>query len=123
MKARANIAAWIRAAVVIAAVLFGVHASAQLSAGPTRKPTWEVLVVADPATVPTAPGAPEMTVTVRDGGVVLISSDRPVTVRVFSILGQLITQKQMSPGTVRLNMDARGIYILKADNETRRISL
>lgn len=100
------------------------YAEAQVpAAAPSRKPTWEVLVVSDPVTGPDAPAVPDLRASVRDGGIVLISCDRPVCVKVYSILGQLITQKQMQAGTVRLNMDARGIYILKADNATRRISL
>ncbi len=66
---------------------------------------------------------PELLVTVHEGGKVLITTDRPTTVQIFSILGQLITQKQINAGTVRLTMGVRGIYILKADNTTRRISL
>ena len=52
-----------------------------------------------------------------------ITVDRPTTVKVFSILGQLITQKQIAAGKVRLHMDTRGIFILKAGGATRRINL
>lgn len=91
------------------------------SAAP-RKPVWEVVTVTDQAQVPQN-GTPELEVTIIDRSLVIITSDRAVKVQVFSILGQLITQKQMQAGTVRLQMNSRGIYILKADNTTRRISL
>lgn len=97
------------------------HAQYTPAAAP-RKPVWEVVTVTDQAQVPQN-GTPELEVTILDGGLVVITSDRAVKVQVFSILGQLITQKQMQAGTVRLQMNSRGIYILKADNTTRRISL
>lgn len=93
---------------------------AQNPSTPTpRPPVWETVSVADAAT--SVPG--EVEVAVRDGGTVVIKSDHEVKVQVFSILGQLITEKLMQPGVVRLRMNTRGIYILKADNSTRRISL
>lgn len=111
---------------VAAAALLAVAASAwaQDTAAPAaRKPLWEVVTLTDPASVPSEQAAPDLAVSVRDGGIILISTDKAVTVKVFSILGQLITQKHITPGTVRLSMDGHGIYILKADNVTRRINL
>ncbi len=98
-------------------------AMAQTAPAPVpRKPVWEVVTVCDPAPI-AQNSAPELEVSILEGGSVVITSDRAVNVQVFSILGQLITQKQIQAGTVRLQMNARGIYILKADNTTRRISL
>ncbi|MBO4943209.1 MAG: T9SS type A sorting domain-containing protein [Muribaculaceae bacterium] len=61
-------------------------------------------------------------VVVRDGAV-YITVNKPVRVEVFSILGQLITQKNIEEGTVRLTLRHKGIYILKAGSLTRRINL
>lgn len=106
-----------------ATIGFGGAAAQTAGVTPTRKPTWEILMVNDATAASVEQPTPQIGVTVRDGGVVLISSDCAVCVQVYSILGQLITQKQMQAGTVRLTLDARGIFILKADNVTRRISL
>lgn len=59
---------------------------------------------------------------VRDG-YVYITAQRPVTVKIFSILGQLISQETVPAGTYRLHLASRGIYILKAGTLTRRITL
>lgn len=59
---------------------------------------------------------------VRDG-YIYISAQRPVTVKIFSILGQLISQESIPAGTYRLHLASRGIYILKAGALTRRITL
>lgn len=61
-------------------------------------------------------------ITVRDNYLYLTVS-KPVTVKVFSILGQLISQETLQPGTRRLRIAARGIYILKIGAVTRRITL
>lgn len=97
--------------------------AAQTRQAPSRAPQWEVVAVTEPAASASPASAPEISVEVHDGGVVLITTDRPASIKVYSILGQLITQKQVGAGTVRLRMDARGIYILKAGDITRRINL
>lgn len=61
-------------------------------------------------------------VTVKDG-YVYVTTSKPVTVKIFSILGQLISQKTLQPGTTRTRITARGIYILKAGTLTRRITI
>lgn len=88
---------------------------------PPRAPVWEVVNVHE-ASVQTPADGDGLEVSVHQG-VVYISAERPVTVKVFSILGQLITQRQMQPGTVRLTLGTRGIYILKTEGTTRRINL
>ncbi|MDE7473683.1 MAG: T9SS type A sorting domain-containing protein [Muribaculaceae bacterium] len=61
-------------------------------------------------------------VSVRDG-YVYVTTSKPVTVKIFSILGQLIAQKNLQPGTSRTRITARGIYILKVGALTRRITI
>lgn len=61
-------------------------------------------------------------ISVKDG-YVYITTTKPVTVKIFSILGQLITQKTIPAGTSRTHIAARGIYILKTDTTTRRITI
>lgn len=59
---------------------------------------------------------------VKDG-YIYISAQRPVTVKIFSILGQQISQESVPAGTYRLHLASRGIYILRAGTLTRRITL
>ncbi len=61
-------------------------------------------------------------ITVKDG-YVYVTTSKPVTVKIFSILGQLISQKTIQPGTSRTRITARGIYILKVGSVTRRITI
>lgn len=56
-------------------------------------------------------------------GYVFITTSKPLNVKIFSILGQLISSTRVSPGTTRLKLPARGIYILKAGDITRRITV
>ncbi len=61
-------------------------------------------------------------VVVKDG-YIYITTNHVVNVKIFSILGQLISQKTLQPGTSRLRVPARGIYILKAGTYTRRVTV
>ncbi|MDE6684718.1 MAG: T9SS type A sorting domain-containing protein [Duncaniella sp.] len=56
-------------------------------------------------------------------GYIYIGTPRPVTVKVFTILGQLISQESLTSGTHRLRMTARGVYILKIGSSTRRVTI
>ena len=46
-----------------------------------------------------------------------------ITVSLYSILGQLITQQNVQPGTTRIKAPTRGVYILKAGDWTRRVTV
>ena len=61
-------------------------------------------------------------VAVRDG-YVYVSLSRPMQVKLFTILGQPISQTSLPAGTSRLRVAKRGIYILKAGTATRRITI
>lgn len=69
-----------------------------------------------------APAEPAVEVSVRDG-YIYISSTEEVDVSVFTILGQLVATRRMQPGTVRLLLGARGVYILKAGPLTKRLNI
>ena len=64
----------------------------------------------------------EIEITVRDGWV-YVTTQKPVTVKIFTILGQLITSETIRPGTKRIHISSRGIYILRAGTVTRRITI
>lgn len=61
-------------------------------------------------------------VAVREGAI-YVSSQHQVSVKVFTILGQLISQETLPVGTHRLQMSAKGIYILKIGTATRRVTI
>lgn len=64
----------------------------------------------------------QIEVLVKDG-YVYINTPRKVTVKIFSILGQLISQEEIPAGNYRMRIASRGIYILKAGPITRRITI
>ena len=61
-------------------------------------------------------------VTVK-GQYIYLYSTRAVTIRLYSILGQLITQQAIQPGSTRIKAPGRGVYILKAGSITRRVTI
>mgnify|MGYP001030865883 CR=1 FL=1 len=56
-------------------------------------------------------------------GYIYLTTEKTVTIKIFSILGQLISQDTLRPGTHRIKLASRGIYILRAGSTTRRITL
>ena len=63
-----------------------------------------------------------MRVNVREG-YVYVTVSRRTPVKLFTILGQTVSQTELPAGTSRLRVGARGIYILKAGDTTVRITL
>lgn len=103
---------------IILAVVVAMPAATPVSAA--KAPVWELVRLDD--TSPDADERESIEITTRDG-VLYISVAHPVKVEIYSILGQLITSRQLKPGTVRLTLNQRGVYILKAGSVTRRINL
>ena len=99
-----------------------IAAAMMLPATAATVPMWEEVTAPVPAVAQTLDREAETEVIVRDGYIYLWS-ENPVTVKIFSILGQLITQETVKPGLHRIHLASRGIYILRAGTTTRRITL
>lgn len=108
---------YIVVAVAIAAVAapFDVHAA---------RPVWEQVSVPSPQHQAGADevAAERTSVTVR-GGYIYVTCARPENVKIFTILGQLVSQQTLPAGTSRLRLKERGVYILKTDSLTRRVTI
>lgn len=89
-----------------------------------RTPVWETVREYTPSDADSADTlqAPEIEMTVSDGHI-YITVTHPVTVEVFTILGQPVTSRKLLPGTTRLTMGMKGIFILKGAGTTKRINL
>lgn len=83
-------------------------------------PQWEVVnATSDESYVSAAPERLETTVR---GGYLYVTTNRPVNIRLFTILGQLVSSRSLPAGTSRIRLATRGMYILKSENTARRIS-
>ena len=56
-------------------------------------------------------------------GALVVRTPHRVQVKVFTILGQLVSQAVLNPGTSQLRISARGIYIVKIGNVTQKVAL
>lgn len=61
-------------------------------------------------------------VTVHDGYVYCVVRQK-INIKMFTILGQLIVQETLQPGSYRFKLNNRGIYLLKAGTATRRVTV
>lgn len=83
-------------------------------------PVWEK--VAPVTTEITEASADAYEVKIADRAIILTLTNK-TSVKVFTILGQLVAEKQLETGTWRLPIEARGIYILKVGTSTRRVTI
>lgn len=56
-------------------------------------------------------------------GVIVVTSSRPVQIKVYTILGQLISRENLPAGSSQLNVQAHGVYIIKTGELTCKVAL
>ena len=56
-------------------------------------------------------------------GVITIRTQRRIQVKVFTILGQLVSQATLNAGSAELKVGTRGIFIVKIGNITQKVAL
>lgn len=69
----------------------------------------------------TAQEAP-IEVSSKDGSI-YIRTPRKVQVVVYTILGQIVTDRTINPGLSELKIGVRGIYLVKIEGQTQKIAL
>lgn len=107
----------VKYAVIIAAVMLAGGGVAEASSASSQS-----AVTASRQSVSSGEDTDAIDIVVR-GRSIYVTVSRPIQVKIFTILGQLIVQQNLPAGTTRLNVSARGIYILKAGDVTRRITI
>ncbi|MDE5812849.1 MAG: T9SS type A sorting domain-containing protein, partial [Muribaculaceae bacterium] len=106
--------AWLLAAVV----------SVLLTASPAyaANPKWEPARTEEQETDRTV--IKETDIEIRTGkGVIVVTASKPVQVKVYTILGQLVSRENLPAGTSRLNVQAHGVYIIKSGELTCKVAL
>ena len=58
----------------------------------------------------------------KDGHIVVHLPNK-AQVKVFTILGQLVSQSELNAGASMLKMNSRGIYIVKVGNITQKVAI
>lgn len=56
-------------------------------------------------------------------GVIIITTSRATTVKVYTILGQLVSAETIGPGAMQLRIGAHGVYIVKVGSLTCKVLL
>ena len=108
-----------KTALIFITALLAAASVSDTVAGPVRPPVWEQVQtgVQNPAD-----DGDRVDVTAKDG-YIYVSVTRPMTVRIYSILGQLVSQQNVQPGMTRVKIGTRGVFILKAGQVTRRVTV
>ena len=108
-----------RTALIFVTALLAAASVSDTVAGPVRPPVWEQVQTSVQAP---ADDSDRVDVAAKDG-YIFITVTRPVTVRIYSILGQLVAQQNVQPGVTRVRIGTRGVFILKAGQVTRRVTV
>lgn len=56
-------------------------------------------------------------------GAIIVSTTRPTQIKVYTILGQLVSQENLPSGVSRLNINTHGVYIVKVEGLTCKVAL
>lgn len=66
--------------------------------------------------------AQEIEISSKDGNI-YIRTPRQVQVTVYTILGQIVTERTLNPGVSELKIGTRGIYLVKIEDKTRKVAV
>ncbi len=58
----------------------------------------------------------------RNGTITIVTPKR-INVRVYTILGQMVSQATLQPGTSELRLGSRGIYLVRIGNLTQKVAI
>lgn len=56
-------------------------------------------------------------------GAIIVSTNTPTQIKVFTILGQLISQENLPSGVSRLEIGTHGVFIVKVGGLTCKVAL
>lgn len=107
-------------------IMLAVLLAASLAAG-AAAPRWEGVDTVPPTVIEAIHSVhqqqPKSVSYAVSDGFIYLNASAPVQVKVFTILGQLISQETLPAGMHRLRISARGIYLLKLGESTLRVTI
>lgn len=56
-------------------------------------------------------------------GTITIVTPKRINVRVYTILGQMVSQATLQPGTSELRLGSRGIFLVRIGNLTQKVAI
>lgn len=56
-------------------------------------------------------------------GAIIVHNTSKVQIKIFTILGQLVSSETLSPGVWQLTMPAHGVYIVKTPDATCKVAV
>ncbi len=56
-------------------------------------------------------------------GIIIVSANHPVQIKVFTILGRLVNSETLSAGKSQLQLPAHGVYIVKVGDLTCKVAV
>lgn len=57
------------------------------------------------------------------GGMIYVNTSKTVHIRIFTILGSLVADDTLQPGSYQFTVSAHGVYIIKAGDVTCKVAV
>ena len=102
--------------IVLASITFASQITAQSG---WRETTTETVSSSNPESRLTNDG---IEISSKNGNII-VRLPQKAQVKVFTILGQLVSQAELNAGTSMLKINSRGIYIVKVGNVTQKVAI
>lgn len=64
----------------------------------------------------------EIEISSKDGNI-YIRTPRKIQVTIYTILGQIVTERTLNPGISEVKIGTRGIYLVKIEGKTQKVAL
>jgi hypothetical protein len=110
---------------LITILILAVAVAVTSTAASSGRPVWEPVNNENATTAIAAAKAADSDAFESEviNGALYIYTPKRVNVKVFTILGQPISSETLDAGIWRLNINKRGIYILKTGSQTKRVTI
>lgn len=56
-------------------------------------------------------------------GLLVVATNKPLQIKVFTILGRMVSNETLQPGTSQLTLPAHGVYVVQAGDLTCKIAV
>lgn len=106
---------------IYVAIALGLAASTPLALAQNHEHQWQIAKTVS-ANFKAVAAQPDIEV-FSAPGLIMVKVTHEVEVRIYTILGKLISAQVLQPGTFQYEMDSHGIYIIKTDETSCKIAI
>ncbi len=85
-------------------------------------PVWEPVKSEQTASAKTVMRESEIEIKAAPG-IIIVTTNHQIQIKIFTILGRLVSSETLNPGTARMQLPAHGVYIVKTGPLTCKVAV